>query len=432
VFQSSSSEPAAEPSSTEERSSPGSQVLASGARVSRYVIDGLIGVGAAGVVYGAHDPQLRRKIALKLMRPDRSPSSHGDALQPRLLREARAMAQLSHPNVVTVFDVGTYEDQIFIVMELVLGETLARWLAGEKRSWQEIVRAFTEAGQGLAAAHAVQIVHRDFKPANVLVGSDGRVRVTDFGLAHPMIAVPERETGEESAVPAARQDGGALATWTATEGGGLAGTPIFMAPEQFLRGRPDARTDQFSFCVALYMALYGRHPFAEGPPEQRTLATLSRDVIAGNLQPLPGASEVPRPIFDALSRGLMVDPEHRFASMEDLLHALKIDRGERMPAHRPRRAWVPALVAGVVAIAWALTAWRAGRRTQPAIASAVVAAAPAPAPPREPDPPVETPAKTDVAPKTARPTPRVERKVRVPAPKAERKRYDDALKDPFQ
>ncbi len=424
-------------------------LLSSGARVSRYVIGGLIGVGAAGVVYSAHDPQLRRKIALKLMRPDHSQQPYVDQVKPRLLREARAMAQLSHPNVVTVFDVGTFEDQVFIVMELVEGATLAHWLEHKTRPWQEVVWAFAEAGRGLAAAHAVQIVHRDFKPANVLVGSDGRVRVTDFGLAHPMGIDGAPVASTAAVIPATAQHSSAtLTTWTATEGGGLAGTPVFMAPEQFLRRRPGARTDQFSFCVALYMALYGHHPFNDH--ERRTLATLARDVVAGRLRPPPGDTDVPTAVFDALARGLRADPEERFASMQDLLDALTSDRAKperRQPSRHRRALGAAALVAAVAII---VSAVAAGRRPESRTADH---ARPLETVPTSPfalpaaaaiDPPISKPdsmrdstqergANGELTPKAVphRSAPRPDRKVRTMSPRPERTRYEDGLKDPF-
>jgi serine/threonine protein kinase len=427
-------------------SAPEGRLLEPGTEVSRYVISGLIGVGAAGVVYGAHDPQLRRKIALKLMRPDHSLGPRAEALKARLLREARAMARLSHPNVVTVFDVGTYEDQVFIVMELVEGETLDRWLAQRTHGWHEIVRAFVDAGRGLAAAHAVQIVHRDFKPANVLVGGDGRVRVTDFGLAHPMdIAIDagadNREPKAETGSPAP-----ALATWTATETGGMAGTPAFMAPEQFLRKPPVARSDQFSFCVALYMALYRRHPFSdEKSAAPRTLATLADDVLGGRLQKPPEGTEVPPRLFDILSRGLAVDADRRFASMQDLLEALTRDHAAdaKKGSSRARAAWLAAvaLTAAAAATAAATRAPQPKATAEVAIVDSVNAASTLGSAPAS----EAAPATSDTAPPSpelgsskgersktspARAKPRVDRTPH-DTPKAAKKRYEDSLKDPF-
>ena len=344
----------------EDRAETDYPLLHAGTEVSRYVIGEVIGAGAAGVVYRARDPQLKLSIALKLLRPDRSRPSDREKLQAQLLREAQAMAQLSHPNVVTVFDVGTYGDRIFIVMELVEGQTLGGWLAERRPEWPEIMRAFIDAGRGLAAAHAVQIVHRDFKPANVLVGRDGRVRVTDFGLARPMeLANAEPET--ISAGPPARNAASPLASLTVTEGGALAGTPNFMAPEQFLGRRTVARTDQFSFCVALYIALYGNHPFADDAPENRTLTTLAKAVVEGVLRPAAGSSPVPPPVYDVLARGLRPNPGERFYSIQELLDALT--DASNPESSRPRRRYPAVFLAAAVALglgSWAVRSSRGG------------------------------------------------------------------------
>jgi serine/threonine protein kinase len=199
-----------------------------------------IGAGGMGVVYAAYDPELDRRVALKLLRPDRFGS---DADRLRLLREAQALARLADPHVVSVYDTGTFGDRVFVAVELVEGETLRQWLGGLRaapRSWREVLARFLPAGRGLAAAHAAGLVHRDFKPENVLLGRDGRVRVADFGLAE-----------------AAPEPGGKLAALPA-EWGLVLGTPAYMAPEQLRGIAVDARSDQFSFCVALFEALYGR------------------------------------------------------------------------------------------------------------------------------------------------------------------------------
>jgi serine/threonine protein kinase len=353
------------------------------------------------------------------------------------------MAQLSHPNVVTVFDVGTYEDQIFIVMELVEGQTLAHWLSDRRPGWPEIVRAFVDAGRGLAAAHAVQIVHRDFKPANVLVGRDGRVRVTDFGLARPFeIASSASLTGKEaSEAPVADAISGVtLASLTATEGGGLAGTPIFMAPEQFLRRRTVARSDQFSFCVALYIALYGHHPFFGDDRGPRTVGALASAVTEGHLRPPPSGSSVPPRVFDALARGLQTDPEKRFPSMEGLLDALT--RESSTEARPPRRPLLLAASLAFVVIAVVLIGVRLVPRHSPAEAAGVAASQPVSVTPEPlssapPSPPTElartdreATAKTPTVP-TTRAAPRTDRKAHAPTPKQDRERYDNGLKEPF-
>jgi eukaryotic-like serine/threonine-protein kinase len=265
-------------------------VLERGDVLGRYFILDRLGSGGMGIVYAAYDPELDRKVAIKLLRPGRAGAEAGA----RLLREAQAMARLSHPNVLAVHDVGTFGDQVFVAMELVDGADLRQWLAASPRSEREVLDVFLKAGRGLAAAHAAGLVHLDFKPANVLVGRDGRVRVADFGLA-------QAEGGEES---------------------GGAGTRGYMAPEQLTSQPVDARTDQFSFCVSLYEALYGARPFAPDSFE---------------VEDSPPGSRVPIRLRRLLLRGLAPDPAGRFASMDDLLAALENDP-------RPvRRRWAMTL-----------------------------------------------------------------------------------------
>jgi tetratricopeptide (TPR) repeat protein/predicted Ser/Thr protein kinase len=282
--------------------------------VGRFVVIDLLGAGGMGVVYHAYDPELDRKIALKLLHPD-------DDLDPnisraRIVREAQAMAKLQHEHVVTVYDVGTVGGNVFIAMELVDGSTLRQWLT-TTRSWREIVEVFVRAGRGLEAAHAVELVHRDFKPDNVLVGRNGRVKVMDFGLAASVDANHRRsyETMER-----------------------VAGTPAYMAPEQFAGGAVDARSDQFSFCVALHEALYGARPF-----EGTSISELAAAVASGSIRPFDDA-RVPRWLRRIVSRGLATDPTDRHPSMASLLDELAAG------LHRRRRAIVAgaalALLAG--------------------------------------------------------------------------------------
>jgi hypothetical protein len=291
------------------------RLLEPGTRVGRYQLLERVGVGAMGVVYAAWDPQLERKVALKLLRLDRSPAVAAQA-QCRLLAEARSLAQVGCREVVSVYEVGTFEGQPFVAMELVEGGTLQRWLLLRRRPWQEVLEVFLDAGRGLAAAHAHEIVHRDFKPSNVLVGADGRAKVTDFGLAM-------RRTADAAVGPV--------------------GTPLYMAPELFDGASADARSDQYSFCVALHEALYGVRPYSG-----QSVSELSTNARRGTLAKPPGR-RVPGHVRRALRRGLSPRPEDRFSSMTELLHHL---------APRPRRlpAWMLAggllLAAAASALAW--------------------------------------------------------------------------------
>ncbi len=304
------------------------------AKVGRYVVVGKLGEGGMGVVYEAMDPELKRRVAVKVVR-GRGVAGVG---QGALLREAQAMAQLSHPSVVPVFDVGTVDEAggggggVFIAMELVEGQTLRDWLKSARRPWKDVVKALVAAGRGLAAAHAAGIVHRDFKPANVLVGMDGRVRVTDFGLARVDDAVlgPD-EAGEAGGVAG-------LTMRTA----GVAGTPGYVAPEA-LDGVVDARGDQFAFCVSLYEALYGERPFAAATGSGRSpLIELAEEVRRGAVKPAPRGSRVPGWLRAIVVRGLSPDPDRRWPSLAAMLGAL-----ERVP--RRRGQVLATLVAGVVA-----------------------------------------------------------------------------------
>nr|WP_276598845.1 serine/threonine-protein kinase [Nannocystis sp. SCPEA4] len=283
-------------------------------RIGRYVVLGRQGSGAMGVVYRAYDEALDRKVALKLLR---APGADHSQARARLLREAKALAQLSHPNVVQVYDVGEWGGLDFIALEFVQGQTLRAWLSEQDRSWREILQVFAQAGRGLAAAHAAGLVHRDFKPENVLIDGQGRVFVADFGLARSAdSALPE------PALPPASRSSPSLPRLTAM--GSLVGTPKYMAPEQFMRVPADARSDQFSFCVALYEALFGRRPFAG-----ETVEELRQSVLLGKLLPPPVLSMVPQWLQDLTMRGLTRDPTHRFPSMHALLAELDRVRGRR-------------------------------------------------------------------------------------------------------
>ncbi len=337
-----------------------SQALARGSAIGRYVVLGLVGRGGMGEVYAAYDPELDRKVAVKLLRIKPGAGvSHVEGRQ-RTLREAQAIARLSHPNVVVVYDVGTFKDQVFIAMEFVDGNTVTYWVQSETRTWQEILKVFIAAGRGLIAAHEKGLVHRDFKPDNVMVGRDGQPRVMDFGLARqmnekgdrpstpgdgvgvtstqkqsygvqapPAPPAPPEGTDVHSTLVLSRQSGtgvpveiptGTVDMFGAqlTRTGAMMGTPAYMAPEQFLGTGTDARTNQFSFCVALYEALYGERPFGGN-----TMFALTSNVVQGKVREAPASSNVPLWLRRLLLRGLRPTAAERFPSMTELCQALE-------------------------------------------------------------------------------------------------------------
>ena len=360
--------------------------LSKGASIGRYIILGPLGRGGMGEVYAAYDPELNRKIAIKLLRA-RGGASTVDG-HTRLLREAQAIARLSHPNVVVVYDVGTFQETVFIAMEFVEGHTLGYWLQAKQRSWREVIDVFLLAGRGLAAAHAAGLVHRDFKPDNVMITKGGEVRVMDFGLAReekrdeaaapvvrPLDAAARAAAVATTIAPEVDPDttmkldgggapGGAPAAGATsasgylrlklTETGALLGTPAYMAPEQFAGTGGDARTDQFSFSVALYEGLYGRRPFAG-----TDVAAVMANVMGGKLTEAPDNSQVPGWIRKVLLRGLSTRLDDRFPSMAELLATLSRD-----PAARQRR-WLAALAAvgALVALGMGIHRLSANQRT---------------------------------------------------------------------
>ncbi len=307
-------------------------VLARGTALGRFVVLGLVGRGAMGEVYGAYDPELDRKIAIKLLRPRAVASGDGADNRTRLMREAQATAKISHPNVVVVYDAGTFGDRVFIAMEFIEGHTLRFWLQVQPRTWHQILDAFLAAGRGLAAAHDKALVHRDFKPDNVMVTAPGgQVRVMDFGLARMALedatedaTAPDFDSTLELTSGLSRPvQHGATASPTTifrdkiTATGAVLGTPAYMSPEQFRSLPADARSDQFSFCVALYEALYGQRPFTG-----RSLQELADNVVAGRLAERRAVHGVPAWLVEVLGRGLEADPADRFPSMNELLAEL--------------------------------------------------------------------------------------------------------------
>lgn len=317
--------------------------------IGRYEVLGRIGSGGMGVIYAALDKSLGRKVAVKLLNP--TGGQHRDARE-RLLREAQALARLSHPSVVHVYEVGEYEDQVFVAMEFVEGTTLRQWQSSAERSWRSILAAYKAAAEGLAAGHGAGIVHRDFKPDNVLVRLDGEVRVIDFGLARTEAEVP-RSSGETGKLPV---DSDLALTKTGT----LMGTPAYMAPEQYKGDTADARTDQFAFCVALYEALYGYRPFAG-----TTIHRLAANVLRGNVESPPRYTDVPERMMRVLLRGLEVDPIERYDDMGALLSDLPSERS---------RVWLVLLgVLGVLVVIAAAAAggwaWREELRREERVAA---------------------------------------------------------------
>jgi tetratricopeptide (TPR) repeat protein len=317
---------------------PGDYGFPPGARVGRYVLGERLGAGGMGIVYAAHDPKLDRSVALKLLRPDASGDSEAHR---QLLREAQTLARLAHPNVVNVHDIGEVEGRIYVDMELVKGGTLGRWLAQGGHTWKQVLEVFVQAGRGLAAAHALGIVHRDFKPDNVLVGDDGRVRVADFGIAllgpqpHPASQPGGPHPAAAAAVgPSAREVSGNANTPQpvvfsppGADGGraravGWTGTPAYMAPEQRRDGTADARSDQYSFAMALREAVTGR---ADKPPSW---------------------------LLQAVERALSDEPAQRFASMEALVDAL-----ESEPRRRGRRRRSISMAIGAAALLCVGVGW---------------------------------------------------------------------------
>ena len=302
-------------------------------KIGRYTVLDTLGSGGMGVVYAAYDEALDRRVAVKLLQRD--PDTERSPGNDRLLREAQALARLSHPNVVQVYEVGTFDGRVFIAMEFLPGPTLRKWKTTHAPKWPEILAKYIQAGEGLAAAHAHGVIHRDVKPANLLLGADGRVRVVDFGLARgiePELATPV------SAPPSALDV-------AITQTGDVMGTPAYMSPEQIKMRPVDARSDQFSFCVALYEALFGVRPFAGESATDVMLA-----IVEGQLREPPRGHGVPPRIVRALQRGLSVPPADRFVDMRSLLDHLRDPT-----ASRRRWAW------GVGAGALAILVWLAVR-----------------------------------------------------------------------
>ncbi len=345
-----------EPRSVDEAAESGH----AGQTLGRYVLLRPLGAGGMSVVWLAYDPQLDRRVALKLMHPGGRRSTIGSGEQ-RLLREAQALARLSHANVVHVYDVGVVDQQVYLAMELIEGVTLKEWLAQEPRRWRDAVGVLVQAAAGLAAAHAAGLVHLDFKPSNVIVADDGVVRVVDFGLAREPRRTGDRSRDREEPPPSLTSSG--RLNEQLTEVGSVLGTPGYIAPELLSGGQADARADQFSFCVTLWEALYRERPFAG---DDR--ATLHRNVARGRVREPPTDADVPSAVRRLLLRGLSVRPEDRYAGMEELRLALRARLGRRRPVG------LAVAATGVVVAAAAWSAWPSAPENPCATAGAEIEA----------------------------------------------------------
>lgn len=338
--------------------------LPMGSKVGRYVFSRLLGRGAMGVVYAAYDPDLDRRIAIKVL-GDRLPGpstpdtagadtaalDRSEGRRLRLMREAQSMAAFSHPNVVRIHGAGVQEGRVYIAMEFVAGDSLREWLNLRARPWNEVLPVFIQAGRGLAAAHDAGLVHRDFKPDNVMVTEQSGAKVGDFGLARAVRgdgddAGPGGDEAIAQARAVARRSGlsrGRALEADLTRTGAAVGTPAYMSPEQHAALPLDPRSDQFSFCVTLYEALYGRRPY-----ERRTVQEIARAKAQDQPAEPPRGSAVPSTVFDVIRRGLRAKPEARYTSMHALVEAL-----ERELVARPRRRiWlsIGAAAAGIAAL----------------------------------------------------------------------------------
>lgn len=307
-------------------------------RVGRYRLGLPVGEGATGTVYRAEDPDLDRPVALKLLRAPTDTTA-----QRRLVAEAQALARLNHPHVVTVHEVGRDEGQLFIAMEFVEGSDLGGWMKrnppGARSHFSQVLQLMLAGADGLVAAHAAGVIHRDLKPGNMLIDAQGRLRLADFGLATSGAPQPKSHTRAQLLATAGATLGAGL---TAT--GSVVGTPAYMAPEQF-EGVTDERSDQFSFCVTFFEVLYGRRPY-----EGNTVTALLEAYAQGEIA-TPASTGVPRWAAAVLRRGLAPEASRRFATMAELRAALR--RGARRARRRPW--WLLGGLAVATAGTWAVT-----------------------------------------------------------------------------
>jgi predicted Ser/Thr protein kinase len=324
--------PPSEPAHPAAPATPDAAVPRLPSHIGRYLVLEVLGTGGMGVVYAAYDPELDRKVALKVMDPE-SDVVRVSRRQDYLRREAQALARLAHPNIVAIHDVGVVGGRVFVAMEFVAGRTLRQWWQETRPGWQEVVAAMVQAGNGIVAAHAAGLVHRDIKPDNLLLGADGRVRVADFGIVR-------FEPGAEVST----LGGGVQEIATVAGRHGALGTPAYMSPEQHADRDVGPASDQFSFCVTLYEGLHGQRPYRG---ETGRLAAAMR---AGPPTRPPGAPVLPTWLDQALRRGLAPEPADRWPSMQALLDVLAVDPELRRARRRWRLLQFALLVLGLVAL----------------------------------------------------------------------------------
>lgn len=311
----------------------------SGREVGDYVLGPVIGSGGMGVIYSAIDAKLHRKVAIKVIRGQES-AAFTDYASSRLVREAQTMARLSHPNVVTIYQVGTIDGQVYVAMEFIDGQTLTQWLETARPTWRQALDVMMQAGRGLEAAHAAGVIHRDFKPDNILIGRDGRVLVTDFGLARAGLGLDVPPNGI-----------GLPKDANLTQTGAIMGTPVYMSPEQHEGRSSDARSDQYSYCITLHEALYQQLPFAGESWDDLAVAKENC-----NITPAPSGTRVPRWLRSIIVRGLSTNPDERFPGMKDVLALIDAQRARR-------RSLLVVGIGGAVVVAGAVAAMGMARST---------------------------------------------------------------------
>ncbi len=322
-----------------------------GSRVAHYIVLEQLGLGGMGVVYAAYDPKLDRKVALKVLRSEGHDETAAVA-RLRLVSEGRALARVSHPNVVAVYDVGTVQEEVYVAMELVEGTTLGQWRKARARPWTEVAEMFVQIALGLIAVHDASLVHRDVKPDNILIDREDRPKVTDFGLARPERDAPESLRQQEQRLVEADI---AVERLQLTQTGARLGTPAYMACEQLNGGDASPQSDQFAFCVTLWETLYGERPFAGGSWVSLVLAVTEGQIREPPTP--PSGRPVPAWLRRVLERGLSPEPRDRWPNMRELANALKAGDPQRV-----RRRWW--MGAATLAVAGSLTAGAGWQRSQ--------------------------------------------------------------------